>query len=459
MLVEELQLAVTAQDWWQTHSKLGVVQRFTSFLRDVMVQEIREQIVIFIDEIDATLGLDFTDDFFAAIRSTYNQRATNSAYKRLTFVLLGVATPDDLMKDATRTPFNVGQSIALHEFTRANAQVLQDGLEDRFPGSGADLLDRVFHWTSGHPYLTQKICLELAAFPEIIDTPRQVDDLVAKLFFSGNTRSENNLKSVRRYIEQRPYTERQRLLQLYSQVYQENPIADDQRSLLQNRLKLIGLICTQDNKLIVRNRIYRQVFNQSWIKQSTPGTWDRLSTWQKITVSAVSVSVIVLIGLFLLAAWQTAQKDHYQREIHAELVQTSSDLGTRINSLYGLCKLEHQQIEQQLFYFFVAWFEPRDASRSEYDAQDLFYNLEQDAQLALFNHWHTGSYGYKLNVLVDCLSSPDDRVELKAVPDQDVAEAMCCALQHTTSQQHQQFAAEFERRFGQRCQCGDHYGR
>jgi hypothetical protein len=57
-----------------------------------------ENIVIFIDEIDSVLGLNFPiDDFFAAIRACYNKRAQNPEYKRLTFVLLGVATPTELI--------------------------------------------------------------------------------------------------------------------------------------------------------------------------------------------------------------------------------------------------------------------------------------------------------------------------------------------------------------------------
>ena len=47
-------------------------------------------------------------------------------------MLLGVATPSDLIKDRARTPFNVGHAIALQEFSRQEAGVLQAGLEARF---------------------------------------------------------------------------------------------------------------------------------------------------------------------------------------------------------------------------------------------------------------------------------------------------------------------------------------
>jgi hypothetical protein len=49
-----------------------------------------------------------TDEFFAAIREYYNRRTEDSDFSRLTFCLLGVATPSDLICD-TRASFNGNQ--------------------------------------------------------------------------------------------------------------------------------------------------------------------------------------------------------------------------------------------------------------------------------------------------------------------------------------------------------------
>jgi len=90
-------------------------------MTDVVLSQVAERIVIFVDEIDTTLRLDFTDDFFASIRYLYNARATNRALSRLSFVLLGVASPGDLMKDPERTPFNIGQRVDLGDFSEEDA--------------------------------------------------------------------------------------------------------------------------------------------------------------------------------------------------------------------------------------------------------------------------------------------------------------------------------------------------
>src|SRR5581483_12412979 len=120
--------------WWQAHPQLGFSQRFAQFLRDVMLQDVTEPVVLFFDEIDSVLSLKpthgqkFTDDFFTTIRGLYNARAHMPELRRLSFVLAGVATPGDLIEEATRTPFNIGQRVELGDFTVEEARPLADGL-------------------------------------------------------------------------------------------------------------------------------------------------------------------------------------------------------------------------------------------------------------------------------------------------------------------------------------------
>ena len=62
--------------------------------------------MIFIDEIDMVRSLPFpTDEFFAGIRACYNQRDLDPAFARLTFCLLGVASPSGLILNVDITPW------------------------------------------------------------------------------------------------------------------------------------------------------------------------------------------------------------------------------------------------------------------------------------------------------------------------------------------------------------------
>ena len=88
-------LDTNVYEWWQAHAHLTFTQRFNRFFRDVLLVEVTASIVVFVDEIDTSLSLDFTDDFFIGIRSFYTARAREPVFNRLSFVLIGVATPSD----------------------------------------------------------------------------------------------------------------------------------------------------------------------------------------------------------------------------------------------------------------------------------------------------------------------------------------------------------------------------
>src|SRR5262249_36247309 len=153
------------------------------------------------DEIDAVRSLPFsTDELFAAIRDCYNRRTRDPEYERLTFCLLGVASPTDLIRDVQITPFNIGQRIELTDFTEEEARPLAVGLEvgefgapGRSEQQARELLRRILHWTGGHPYLTQRLCQAVAADRTARDAGH-VDRRCKELFLtSGAKENENNL--------------------------------------------------------------------------------------------------------------------------------------------------------------------------------------------------------------------------------------------------------------------------
>lgn len=300
-LKRQLKLSVDAGAWWAEHSALGPVQRFTNFLRDVVLEEMDGPVVVFIDEIDTTLSVDFSDDFFAAIRFTYNARATDPIYNRLTFVLLGVATPSDLIKDRTRTPFNIGQAVAVRDFDRQDAQILQQGLSAVYSDQSEAIFNRIYYWTNGHPYLTQKLCLAAVETGNGHWDDGQVDALVEKLFLAEEARRETNLQFVRDSVL--ASSQLRQLLTLYRQVYQGKEIVEDERSLDQNRLRLVGLLRAEQGVLHVRNQIYRQVFNAAWIKTNMPVDWTRRLA---IILGVLVVLLALVAGYFFYFGGQRA---------------------------------------------------------------------------------------------------------------------------------------------------------
>src|SRR5258708_25865098 len=132
-LGDQLGLTTPLEAFWRARkADIGPLQRWMQALLQIVLEHTTGRLVVFIDEIDAVRSLPFsTDEFFAGIRDCYNRRAEDPVFERLTFCLLGVAAPADLIRDARTTPFNIGRRIELNDFTEAEALPLADGLNQR----------------------------------------------------------------------------------------------------------------------------------------------------------------------------------------------------------------------------------------------------------------------------------------------------------------------------------------
>lgn len=263
--VNELNIDFDYREWWNRGQHLGFMQRLINFFKTVLLKEIALPIVVFIDEIDTTLSFSYKDDFFAGIRSIYNARKNTPEFRRLTFVLIGVATPDELIRDSSRTPFNIGRQIELTYFTPDEALPLASGLN--LPLEQArEVLRWILEWSAGHPYLTQKLCSIIANQSQPI-RKRTVENIVKEVFFSREGEADHNLQFIKKMLQVRPDLRRS-LATKYITILTEKPASLDDYSDEITYLRLTGLIRKNHNGYMVSNRIYATVFNQEWILEN-----------------------------------------------------------------------------------------------------------------------------------------------------------------------------------------------
>lgn len=275
-LAQALDIEAPIDGWWKAHLDLAPMQRWLKALRDVVAARRAQPLVIFIDEIDAVRGLPFpTDDFFAGIREVYNRRAREAGFPRLTFCMLGVASPSQLIADPSRTPFNIGRRIELGDFTPAEARRLAAGLGRSQPLAG-NLLDRILYWTGAHPYLTQRLC-QAVALDSGVAADSDVDRWCDELFLSRAAQErDDNLIFVREHLLARESAATD-LLELYRSVLLDGHIRDEPDDSTFAALRLSGVVASRDGALRVRNRIYQQVFDHTWVSSHLPDVATRRS--------------------------------------------------------------------------------------------------------------------------------------------------------------------------------------
>jgi AAA-like domain/WD domain, G-beta repeat len=285
--------------WWRERELMSPVQRLGELIEELLLVKITQNIVIFIDEIDSVLSFkESLDDFFALIRSCYNKRAHKSEYQRLTFALLGVATPSDLIFDASRTPFNIGRAIELQGFKLHESLPLVEGFEGKVDNSQA-VLQEILEWTGGQPFLTQKLCKLIVEWKEegsaadlvadvadVADRKRtevlttkqlSIEEIVQSQIIENWEAADEpvHLKTIRDRLLRNQHRA-SRLLGLYQKIlpFSEPPFltgaggicADDTPE--QTELRLSGLVVKRGGKLTVNNRIYASIFNHNWVEKA-----------------------------------------------------------------------------------------------------------------------------------------------------------------------------------------------
>ncbi|NEP61939.1 MAG: PDZ domain-containing protein, partial [Symploca sp. SIO2G7] len=253
--------------WWDKRERFSPVERLRLFVDDMLLTEATQQVVIFVDEIDGVLSQNFSlDDFFALIRFFYDHRGDKPAYERLTFALLGVASPHDLINDKSCTPFNIGSGIELQGF-RLDDEItpLINGL-NRVVSDSDKTIKEILGWTGGQPFLTQKLCQLVVR--EANGGKLSIDELV-ETHIINNWESQDEPEHLRTIQDRVLGNKKQhtgRLLELYRQILRDGSIKADNIP-EQKELRLSGLVVKRDGELKVFNRVYESVFNHKWIDE------------------------------------------------------------------------------------------------------------------------------------------------------------------------------------------------
>jgi hypothetical protein len=328
-IAQDLELDVDVVSWWEARTHLSPAQRLSIFLSNVVLGRLPGPLVIFVDEIDATLSLPFADDFWGAIRSLYDARARFPVLNRLSFVFLGVASPIELVRDPRRTPYNIGRHVVMTDFTFVEAQQLTQGFPDSMHHAQADqTLRHILRWTHGHPYLTQRLCLALTE--SAYEWNRAgIRELVQHTFLGEASAKDVNLQEIKRMLTERatdPYavlTTFRAILRsgprtfgagsragaLLASLLGRRPVRDDPQSSVNELLKLSGVVRSDRSTLVVRNPIYWQVFDERWAKDQIdllPTSWQQRFERARLKLAIVSALLLLMMTIAIGALWLRA---------------------------------------------------------------------------------------------------------------------------------------------------------
>jgi hypothetical protein len=315
-----------AQAWLRGRPNEPMGARFRAFVDDFLLVSADRWVVIF-DEVDVTRGLAFTDELFLCIRSMADERAAHPALKRVTFCMVGVFAADDLIKSTTTTPYNVGRTVRLLDFSRERCDMTE--LERYLDGNGLDgrgTLDDVLAWTSGQPFLTITLC------DRAVKGRANGDGGV-----DGFVREElGNPTALRVHFDRMELVVRERIAKSstmrarYLRMLWGIPIkAHNDRD--ETTFLLAGLIRrTKRGKLQTRNRIYRRRFDRNWVEAILPAP--PVPRALRFVLGALA-TIVVVASIVLVVAWrrrvaddaQRAEQDRQIEDMRGRLREATSD--------------------------------------------------------------------------------------------------------------------------------------
>lgn len=269
-LNRRLKLNCDVKAWWHSNSEPTANQRLLAFLRDEIIERHGERFVVFLDEIDHSLNLEYSDDFFLAIRSLYNERVEFPDFRRLVFCLSGVFAPNELIKRVRTTTYNIGKTIEFEDFDFDNADLTP--FSEKLSNNselGRALLCEVLDWTGGQPFLTASVCEKIAR-AGVCSIP-DVGQLIEREFVSRNESfsdkdAEIHFKTIESIFMQRA-KDPLAASRLFRQIVNGEKIVDVPTE-ANVALMLSGLVKRdKDGFLSIRNRIYRRRFDETWADQ------------------------------------------------------------------------------------------------------------------------------------------------------------------------------------------------
>jgi len=346
----ELKIVLNLNEWWKEQGEISSSQKFSEFLKEIVLNNTnqKQNIIIFIDEIDTTRDLDFADDFFGIIRACFNARARDISYNRLTFALFGSASPSDLMPDETRTPFNIGRGIQLNDFTFEECRHFLNGLPFE---NNEEILKRMYYWTNGQPYLTQRLCFVINKSDKNSWNNQNIDELVDNLFLGENAWKDKNLIEIKRQLKI------EKLVSVYRKV-SEKQTKYDENNIWHNRLQLSGIVRSVNGFLTIRNKIYENIFNKKWILENMPVNW-----YKRVAYGfGITLFIALLIYIFIilpaqrkaelkaelaLAEKELALKKAVYDSTRAELAKTNKDYLQAISNLDSMKVILERNIQER----------------------------------------------------------------------------------------------------------------
>lgn len=195
-----------------------------------------DRLLLLLDEVDAIMS--------CAARSSF-LRALENMPGNFSIGVAGMGLPADLSGEQGPGPLVRERRVFLRDFTLAELQPAEILLHR---ADAHVVVERVWYWTSGHPFLTMNL------LAKVQETGEDVDAAVERLYLNQPADHSRNLYFVETQLERG-------CLPLYRRLLKGEAVSYNASEDVQ-RLLLSGIAVRDGDALRVRNRLYQTYFDE-----------------------------------------------------------------------------------------------------------------------------------------------------------------------------------------------------
>jgi len=233
------------------------------------------ELAILFDEVEGLLGCGFSNGFLMMLRELHQERFDLAG--RLILAFSGCIDTDQLVTDPNISPFNIATQIPLTDFSTTQCASLTPLLDNLGVVVADDVDDRIYFWTAGQPYLTQRLCQLLAQ--QAVDgelsaiNATAVDNAVTQVMLD-RTNTDTNVKHVAREVEKLGVNAGA----LWANLKAGGTVLSTQPGFF--ALYLTGAVVEDDARTVhIRNRIYERAFGMDELPSAAESFLGTGSRW------------------------------------------------------------------------------------------------------------------------------------------------------------------------------------
>jgi class 3 adenylate cyclase len=286
VVTRSLELPNQLNDYWD--EVFGSNYNCTDYFESYLLAEINSPIVLALDEVDVVFNYPkIATDFFGMLRTWYQKakspERSSQVWQKLRLVIVH-STEVYIPLNINQSPFNVGLSIELPEFTPPQVNDLAQRHQLDW---GTEEVERLMNLIGGNPYLVQMALHHIS-----------VQDITLEQLLETAT-GENSIYTD--YLRRQLWNLQQypELVTALTQVVMSpTPVKLD--SIQAFKLQSIGLVQVQNRQVVPSCELYRQYFS------------DRLNQLRLNLLQEHRLATIVSINAVDLAAKMEADSEQTQ---------------------------------------------------------------------------------------------------------------------------------------------------